>query len=101
MGKDQDEIARESNGARLPRDPEALERAIEKRREHLAATVNELVVRAHPKEVARRSARSARHGLRGAAFTPEGHLRYERLAAVLAVVLVLSGLVTWRKRRSG
>jgi hypothetical protein len=101
VSKDQDEIARGNNGTQLPRDPEALERAIEKRREHLAATVNELLVRARPKEVARRSARSARHGLRGAAFTSEGHLRYERLAAVLAAVLVLSGLVTWRRRRSG
>jgi hypothetical protein len=97
LAKDQ-EVARD--GAALPRDPDEIERAIERRREHLAATVNELVVRAHPKEVARRSARSARHGLRDAAFTADGRLRYERLAAVLAVVLVLSGLATWRRRRS-
>jgi hypothetical protein len=100
MGKDHSEVARESNGSRLPSDPDEIERAIEQRREHLAATVNELVVRAHPKEVARRSARSARHGLRDLAFTPDGQLRYERLAAVVAVVLVLSGLVTWRRRRA-
>jgi hypothetical protein len=100
VSKDQ-ETARDSNGTKLPTDPEALERAIEKRREHLAATVNELVIRAHPKEVARRGARSARHGLRGAAFTPEGQLRYERLAAAVAVVLVLTGLVSWRRHRSG
>lgn len=99
MGKDQ-EFARDGGGSRLPSDPDEIERAIEKRREHLAATVNELVVRAHPKEVARRSAQSAKHGLRDAVFTPEGQLRYERIAAVVAAVLVLSGLVTWRRRRS-
>jgi hypothetical protein len=89
------EVARD--GAAVPRDPDEIERVIQQRREHLAATVNELVVRANPKEVARRSARSARHGLRDAVFTAEGQLRYERVAAVVAAVLVASGLITWRR----
>ena len=55
MGADQ-----RAGGAGLPDDPEALEAIIDARRRHLAQTVDELAVRAHPKEIARRTTADAK-----------------------------------------
>ncbi len=84
----------------LPEDPAAIERVIDERRRRLAGTVDELVVRAHPKEIARRGAAGATQRARAAVLTPEGQPRPERLAAVVAAFLVVLALfVTSRRRR--
>jgi hypothetical protein len=90
---------RGANGAAAG--PAELEAAIARRREHLAATVDELVVRAQPKEIARRGAQDAKASLISATHTPEGELRNERLAAVVGAVLALVAvLVVLRRRRA-
>ena len=83
----------------LPSDPAALERVIDERRRRLAGTVDELVVRAHPKEIARRGVAGARERAQAAVTTPDGRLRPERVAAAVAAVLaVLALFVTARVR---
>ena len=83
-------------------DPAAIEAEIARRREHLAATVDELVERANPRALAQRGVEDARGRLRAAAFTPSGELRVERVAAVAAAVAVLVLLRTLvRRRRKG
>lgn len=84
-----------------PQSPAAIEKAIEERRAHLAATIDELTVRARPKEIARRTSVSLQARLREITHTPEGQLRTERLAAVGGAVAVVLGLmVVVRRRRS-
>ena len=60
MGADQG-----AGGPDLPEDPEAIEKIIDDRRRRLAQTVDELVVRAHPKEIARRTTSDAKQRARG------------------------------------
>ncbi len=84
---------------RLPSDPAELEREIAARREHLAATIDELVVRAHPKEIARRAQADARTKLHDATYLPDGTLRTERVAAVAGAVVLLLVLAVWRRRK--
>ena len=84
----------------LPSDPVAIEALIARRRADLASTIDELVVRAHPKEIARRSAADARSRLQGFATTPDGQLRIERLAAVAAATLAFLSLVVIGRRRT-
>jgi len=89
-------------GGELPRDPKALEALIAERRTHLAAAVDELVVRAHPREIARRSAIDARSRAQEFAFTPAGELRVEKLAAVAGASLAfLVTLLLVRRRFRG
>ena len=83
----------------LPDDPAALERLIDERRRRLAGTVDELVVRAHPKEIARRGAESAQQRARDAVLTPDGRPRAERIAAIAAAVLAVLGLMLLSRRR--
>ncbi len=87
-----------ADGADLPDDPEALEKIIDARRRHLAATVDELVVRAHPKEIARRTTADAKQRAAGFVSDDQGNLRYERVAAAAAVVVVVVVLVVVRRR---
>lgn len=85
----------------LPEDPAALEKIIDDRRQRLAQTVDELVVRAHPKEIARRSADDARQRALGFVTDERGELRYERVAAATAaLVLFVVVLVVRRRGRS-
>lgn len=83
----------------LPTDPAELEREIEARRAHLAATVDELVHRAQPKEIARRAKEDAATKFRAATTTPDGQLRTERIAAVAAAVLAFVVFAVWNRRR--
>ena len=53
-------------------------------RARLASTIDELAVRAQPKEIARRQADSAMVKLNEATHTPTGQLRIERIVAVVA-----------------
>ena len=87
-----------ADGAGLPDDPEALEKIIDARRRHLAATVDELVVRAHPKEIARRTTADAKQRAQGFVSDERGGLRYERIAAIAAGAVVLVVLVVVRRR---
>ena len=82
----------------LPTDPAALERIIDERRRRLAATVDELALRAQPREIARRGACDAQARLRAAVYTDDGRLRVERVGAVAAAVVTLISLVVWRRR---
>jgi hypothetical protein len=90
-----------SNGAApvaLSNDPAVLERQVEERRARLAATVDELAVRARPREIARRGAASAKARLRRATTTAEGELRVERIGAVAAGALALLAMAAFRRR---
>ena len=80
-------------------DPAAIEAQIEVTRARLAGTVDELAVRMHPKEIARRGTADARTRLHEATHTPDGALRVERLAAAGAAVLALIVLTVWRRRK--
>ena len=81
---------------------DAIEAEIAATRAHLASTIDELAVRAQPREIARRQAESAKTKLDEATHTPEGDLRVERigaLAAVSAVVLALVVLIHRHRHR--
>lgn len=91
----------ESEVTALPNDPQAIEALIAQRRATLAATIDELVVRAHPKEIVRRSVADARSRLQGFTTTAEGDLRAERLAAVAGAAVALVGLVLLLRNRRG
>jgi Protein of unknown function (DUF3618) len=93
MGADQ-----RAGGPDLPEDPEAIERIIDDRRRRLAQTVDELVVRAHPKEIARRSANDARERAVGFVTDERGEPRYERIAAAAAAVVLLVVIIVVRRR---
>ena|SRR5450631_2650547 len=74
--------------------PDAIEAEIAKTRAHLASTIDELTIRAQPREIVRRQKESAKARFVEATHTPEGDLRVERIGAVLAagsaVLLVLA-----------
>ena len=80
-------------GEQTKSSPDAIEAEIAATRAHLAATIDELSVRAQPREIARRKARSAKAGFVEATHTPEGDLRVERVGAVVAASAVLVGVV--------
>ena len=82
----------------LPEDPAAIEKIIDDRRQRLARTVDELVVRAHPKEIARRSANDARQRATAFVTDEQGQLRYERLAAATAAFVLFVVVVVVRRR---
>jgi len=68
-------------------------------RARLASTIDELAVRAQPKEIARRQLESAKVKLDAAIRTPEGDIRVERVGAVAAAVAAIVVLVAWLRRR--
>ena len=79
----------------------ALEAELNDRRAHLSTTIDELVTRLSPKEIVRREVESVRIRLAEATHTPDGQIRTELVAAVLAAaaaVLVGAGLL--RRNRS-
>jgi hypothetical protein len=102
-----DDVAKANGGRVAPvygSDPAAIEAEIALRREHLAATVDELTRRAHPKAIARQGAADAKDRIRAAALTPTGELRTERVGAVaaaLAVLVVLGVVLRYRRHRRG
>jgi hypothetical protein len=98
-GKPRDEAAVATGTVVMPTSPAALERAIAERRDHLAATLDELTARAQPKAIARRGAASVQEKVRALTHTPEGQLRTERLAAVAGAVVVLAGTFAYLRRR--
>ena len=82
----------------MPESAAALEQAIQDRRDHLAATIDELTARAQPKEIARRGAAEAQRRLRALTHGPDGQLRTERLAAVAGAVAVVGGVLVLLRR---
>jgi len=77
----------------ISRSPDAIEADIAVTRAHLAGTIDELMVRSQPKEIARRQKESMKAKVAEATHTPEGNLRIERIGAIAAagsaVLLVL------------
>jgi Protein of unknown function (DUF3618) len=82
----------------LPQDPEAIEKIVDDRRRHLAETVDALVYRVHPKQVARRYANNARERAIGFVTDEQGEPRYERIAAAAAAAVLLLVIVVVRRR---
>jgi Protein of unknown function (DUF3618) len=80
-------------GEQTKNSPDAIEAEIAATRAHLAATIDELSVRARPREIMRRMAGSAKARIVEATHTPDGDLRRERVAAVAAGSVVVFGLV--------
>jgi hypothetical protein len=91
-------VANGALGRALPKDPIALERLIDQRRERLSVTLEELLQRAQPGQIARRGVRGVTARLRSAVSTPDGGLRVERVAAVGLAVVTLAAFVVWRRR---
>ena len=77
----------------------ALEAEISARRERLAQTIDELTFRVHPKTIINRQTEAAKARFADVATTPEGDLRVERIAAVVAVVAVVGGWLVYRRLR--
>ena len=75
----------------------ALEAEITARRERLAKTIDELTYRVHPKTIINRQTEAAKARFADVATTPEGDLRVERIAAVVAVVAVVGGWLIYRR----
>ena len=75
----------------------ALEAEITVRRERLANTIDELTHRVTPRNILHRRTQAAKARFADVATTPEGHLRVERLAAVVAVVAVVGGVILYRR----
>jgi hypothetical protein len=61
-----------------------IEAEIIAKRAHLASTIDELALRAQPREIARRQTESAKARFVDATHTPEGDLRMERIGAIAA-----------------
>ncbi|HEY5249450.1 MAG TPA: DUF3618 domain-containing protein [Dermatophilaceae bacterium] len=82
------------DGTKANLTPDEIEAEIATTREHLASTIDELAVRAQPREIVRRQTESARSAFVEATHTPEGDLRVERIGAIAAaasaVLLVLA-----------
>jgi Protein of unknown function (DUF3618) len=89
-------------GEQTSTSPDAIEAEIAATRLHLASTIDELVVRTKPREIARRQAESAKTRFVQTTHTPEGDLRVERIGAMAAASVVLLGLafLHLRHRRS-
>ena len=86
---------------------DALQAEIAERQRRLAATVDELTTRVHPKEVLRRSASDgkdkaseAQERVREALTDEQGNPRIERIAAVSAAAAALVGALIWRRTRA-
>ena len=86
-------------GEQTSTSPAAIEAEIVETRARLARTIDELAVRAQPREIARRRAQSARASFIEATHTPEGDLRVERVGAIAMGTAVLLALAVILHRR--
>lgn len=77
----------------------ALEADIAERRVRLARTLDELTAKATPSAIAKRQVQQAKARFADATTTPEGDLRVERVAAAVALVVVIVALRVLRRRR--
>ncbi len=95
------EPPRDQTDAKRPSPTAAeLEADIAATRAHLATTVDELVARAQPKEIARRQGENARLAFIDATRTQDGSLRVERVVGVVgALVAIIVAIGLLRRRR--
>lgn len=84
-----------SNGHGGARTPAQIEAEIRRTRQRLARNVDQIADRVKPANVARRGADSARAQL----VDGNGHVRTDRLGAVVAVVAAV-GVLLWRRSRA-
>ncbi|MBM6404297.1 DUF3618 domain-containing protein [Phycicoccus sp. CSK15P-2] len=77
----------------------SLEAEVVARRRRLAATVDELTEKATPSAILKREVDKAKARFADVAETPEGELRVDRLAMVVAVVAVVGGAIAYRAYR--
>ena len=66
-----------------------------------AQTIDELTERVRPANIIQRQTEVAKQRFADVATTPEGELRVERLAAVVAVAAVVGGWLIVRRLRRG
>ncbi len=92
-------MSQTSSASTPPPSIATLDAELTARRERLAATIDELVEKASPRNILQRQAEAAKARWADVATTPEGELRVERLAVVVAVVTVVGGLVVYRRLR--
>ena len=89
----------------LPSDPAELEKVIRGQQNQLASSVDALLDKVAPKNVAQRTTAEVKAKARGAVLTPDGQPRTERLAAAgaglagLLALVVLRGVRRRRRRR--
>jgi len=86
-------------GEQTSTSPDEIEAEIVETRARLASTIDELAVRAQPKEIARRQAESAKARFIAATHTPEGDLQVQRVGAMAAGSAVVLGLAILLHRR--
>ncbi len=77
--------------------PARIEEDIERTRDHLVDTLDEIADRVSPTKVAQRSAK----GLKAWFVDEYGQLKLKPLVAMGTAATFLLGLLTWRKRRHG
>jgi len=94
-----DDAAGKGSTTSMPSSPDAIESAIEAKRAQLAATIDELSVRAQPKEIARRGVAGVTAKAQGTVRTPDGQLRVERIGAVAGALVVVAAALVWLRRR--
>jgi hypothetical protein len=80
-------------------DTARLEQDIQATRARLEGTINELAYRAQPQVIAQRQAQGLRLRLDAATHTPDGELRIERIAAVVAAAVAVAVVVGFLRRR--
>jgi Protein of unknown function (DUF3618) len=82
--------------------PDVIEAEIAQTRAHLASTIDELAVRAQPREIVRRQTESVKAKVVESTHTPEGDLRIERVGAIAAAgAAVLVVLAVLHRRHRG
>jgi len=77
-----------------PRTPAQIEADIERARARLAGTVDEIVERVKPANVANRLFDAAKAQV----VEPDGSLRQDRVAVIGGAVVLVAVLVVWRRR---
>jgi len=94
--------AEPSQPSQPSRSPDEIEAEIAQTRAHLATTIDELAVRAQPREIVRRQTESVKAKVVESTHTPEGDLRVERVGAIAAAVAaVLVVLAVLHRRHRG
>ena len=82
--------------------PDQIEAEIAQTRAHLASTIDQLAIRAQPREIVRRQTESVKARVVESTHTPEGDLRVERVGAIAAAVAaVLVVLAVLHRRHRG
>jgi len=80
--------------------PDVIEAEIALTRAHLASTIDELAVRAQPREILRRQTEAARAKVVSSTHTPQGDLRVERVGAIAAAASLVLIVLAFLHRRS-